>query len=73
MSKNFISNTRLKLAENRANEAELSFLDNHSHSSSTLSSKNNRAYSQKWAKKQAYIYSWDYTINNKENEDENEK
>ena len=52
ISNTFISNTRLKLAKNQANakqnpEAELLLFENYSHSSSTLSSKNNRTYSKK--------------------------
>ena len=48
----FISNTWLKLAKNQANakqhpEAELLLSENYSHSSSTLSSNNNRTYSPK--------------------------
>ena len=47
-----ISNNRLKLAKNQANakqhpEAELLLFENYSHSSSTLSSKNNSIYSKK--------------------------
>ena len=74
----FISNAKLKLAKNQANakqhpEAELLLLENYSHSSSTLSSKNNRIYSKKLAKEQVGLYSWDYEINHHENVDENEK
>ena len=52
ISNTFISNARLKLAENQASakqhpEAELLLLENYSHSSSTLSPKNNRTYSKK--------------------------
>ena len=47
-------------------------VENYSHTSSTLSSKNNRTHSKKYAKEQVYLYSWDYTINSNENEDENE-
>ena len=54
-------------------EAELLLFENNSHSLSTLSSKNNRTYSKKWAKEQVFLYSRDYTINHNENEDENEK
>ena len=47
----FISNTRLKLAKNQANakqhrQAELLLFENYSHSSSPLSSKNNRICSK---------------------------
>ena len=47
ISNTFISNARLKLAENQANatqhpEAEFLLFENYSHSSSTLSFKNNR-------------------------------
>ena len=56
-----------KLGKSQANakqhsEAELLPFENYSHSSSLLSSK-----------KQACLYSWDYAINHKETEDENEK
>ena len=52
VSNTFISNARLKLAKNQANakqhpEAELLLFENYSHSSSTLSSKNNSTYSKK--------------------------
>ena len=48
----FITNARLKLAKTQANakqhpDAEQLLFENYSHSSSTLSSKNNRAYSMK--------------------------
>ena len=49
---------------------ELLLLENYSHSSSALSSKNNRIYSKKLAKEQVALYSWDYTINHNENEDD---
>ena len=78
ISNTLISNTRLKLAENQANgkehpEAELLIYENYSHSSSTLSSKNNKTYSKKYTKEEVCLYSWDYLINHNENEDENEK
>ena len=49
ISNTFISNGKLKLAINQANakqhhEAELLLFENYSHSSSTLSSKDNRTY-----------------------------
>ena len=49
---NTLSNARLKIAKNQANtkqhpEAELLLFENFSHSSSTLSNKNNRTYSEK--------------------------
>ena len=52
ISNTFISNARLKLAKNQANakqhpEAELLTSENYWHSSSTLSSNNNRTYSKK--------------------------
>ena len=53
--------------------AELLALENYSHSSSTLPTKNNRTYYKKLAKEHVYLYSWDYAINHNENEDENEK
>ena len=48
----FKSNARLKLAKNQANAKQhrvtkLLLIENYSHSSSTLSSKNNRIYSKK--------------------------
>ena len=54
-------------------EAERLLFENYSHSSSTLSSKNNWTYSKKEAKEQVSLYSWNYTINHNENEDENKK
>ena len=33
-------------------------------------SKNNRTYSKKQAEEQVFLYSWDYTINHNENEEE---
>ena len=67
----------MKLAKNQANakqhpEAGLLTLENYWHSSSTLSSDNNRTYSKKQEKEQACLYSWDYAINHNKNEDENE-
>ena len=52
MSNTFISNARLKLAKNQAEaeqdpEADLLLLENYSHSSYILSSKNNSAYPKK--------------------------
>ena len=52
ISNTFTSNARLKLAKIQANakqhpEAEPKLFENYSHSSSTLSSKNIRAYSKK--------------------------
>ena len=52
ISNTFIFNARLKLAKNQANakqqpEVELLLPKNYSHSSSTLSFKNNRTYSEK--------------------------
>ena len=51
-----MSNTRLKLAKNQANakqhpEAELLLFDNYSHSSTTLSSKNNKTCTKKFKKR----------------------
>ena len=56
ISNTFISNVKLKLAKNQANfkqhpQAELLLFENYLHSSPTLSSKNNRTYSKKQAKK----------------------
>ena len=78
ISNTFISTARQKLTKNQQNaeqhpEAELLLLENYSHSSFTLSSKNNRTYSKNSAKEQVRLHSWDYTINYNENEDENEK
>ena len=53
--------------------AELALLENYSHFSSTLSSKNNRTYSKIWVKEQVWLYSRDYATGHNENEDENEK
>ena len=66
------------MAKNQGNArqhpgAEFLLFENHSHSSSTLSSKNNKTYSKKQAKEQVCPYSWDYTINHNENEYENKK
>ena len=52
ISNTFISNASLKLAKNQVNakqhpEAEFLLYENYSHSSSTLSSKNNSTYSKK--------------------------
>ena len=52
ISNTFISNARLKLAQNQANakqhpETEVLLFEKYSHSSSTLSSKNSRTYSKK--------------------------
>ena len=52
ISNTLLSNVRLKLGKNQANakqhsEAEVLLFENYSHSSYTLSSKNNRAYSKK--------------------------
>ena len=61
ISNTFISNTRLKLAKNRAKamqhaEAELLLSENYVISSSTLSSKDIRRYPKKCAKnKYAYL------------------
>ena len=52
ISNTFVSNARVILEKNQANakqhpEAELLLFENYSHSSFTLSPKNNRAYSKK--------------------------
>ena len=52
ISNTFISNTRINFAKDQANakqhpEAEPLLFDNHSHSSFTLSSKNNSTYPKK--------------------------
>ena len=77
ISNTFISNARLKLTKNQANakqhpEAQLLTSENYWHSSSTLSSNNNRTYSKKQAKEKAFLYSPDYANNHNENEDKNE-
>ena len=61
------------MLSNKHSEAEFLLFQNYSHSSSTLSSKNNRIYSKKYAKEPVSLYSWDYTINHNENDDKNEK
>ena len=57
------------MLSNKHPEAEFLLFENYSHSLSTLSSKNNRKYSKKYAKEQVSLYSWDCTINHNENED----
>ena len=58
ISNTFINNTRLKLAKIKQglSVAELLLFENYLLSSSTLSSKNNRAYSKKCAKKQVRLF-----------------
>ena len=61
ISNTFISNDRLKLAKKQANakqhpEAELLLFENYSHSSYTLSSKNNRTYSKKNNQKNKFVF-----------------
>ena len=68
----------MNLAKNQAKAkehpaAELLLIENYLHSSFMLSSKISMTLSKKWAKGQVCLYSWDYTINHNENEDENEK
>ena len=53
-------------------EAELLLLENYVVSSSTLSSKDNRRYSKKCAKK-VRLFKWEYMVNGKENEAKNKK
>ena len=60
ISNTFISNDRLKLAKKQAKakqhvEAQFLLLENYVHSSSTLSSKDNKRYSKKCAKNK-YVY-----------------
>ena len=61
ISNTFISKARLKLAKKQQAkakqhvEAEFSLLENYVHSSSTLSSKDNKRYSKKCAKNK-YVY-----------------
>ena len=67
----------MKFSKNQAKakqhpEAELLLLRNYSLSSSTLSSKNNKRYSET-CKKEVRLFSCDYMINDNENEVENEK
>ena len=60
----FISTARLKLAKNQANakqhpKAELLTFENNSHSSSSLSTKNNNRYSKKFEfLKQIFLWFW---------------
>ena len=54
-------------------EAELLLFENYSHSSFTLSFKNNRTYSKNYPNEKGRLCSWDYAINHKENGDENKK
>ena len=58
ISSTFISNTRLKLAKKieQHPEAELLLFENYLLSSTTLSSKSNRTYSKKCAKKQVCLF-----------------
>ena len=61
VSNTIISNVRLKWAKNQTNAkqhpaAELLLFENDSHSSYTLSSKNNRTYSKKEAEEQTCLY-----------------
>ena len=61
ISSTFINTTRLKLAKNQVkakqySEAELLLFENYLLSSSTLSSKNNRAYFKKCTKNQACLF-----------------
>ena len=71
ISNTVISNARLKSAKTQANakqhpEAELLLFENYSHSSSTLSSKNNRTYSEIKQKSKCVCI---HTINHNENEE----
>ena len=52
-------------------EAELLLFENYSHSSSKLSSKNNKTDSKKISKEQVYLFSRDYTVKRNENGDKN--
>ena len=68
---------RLKLAKSQANakqhpEAERWLFENYSHSSSRHYPKI-IGHTLKWVKEQMCMYSWDYTINHNENEDEKEQ
>ena len=61
------------MAKNRAKakqdaEARLLLLENYMVSSSTLSSKDNRRYSKKCAKKQVCLFKSEYMIDGAENE-----
>ena len=58
------------MLSNTLPETELLQFENYSHSSSTLSSKNNRTYSKKEAKEHACLYSRECTSNHDENEDD---
>ena len=75
------SNAKMKFAKKQVKakqnpEAELLLLRNYSLSSSTLSSKNNKRYSETCVKNKFvcfHLLSYDYMINGNENEVENEK
>ena len=77
ISNTFITNFWQKMAKNsnakQHHEAEFLLFENYSHTSSSLSFKNKRIYSKKYAKEQVYLYSWDYRTNHKKHEDETEK
>ena len=66
------------MAKNQANakqhhETKPLLFENDSHSSSTLSSRNNGTYSKNYAKEYLCLHSRVYKINHNENDDENEK
>ena len=70
----FISHIRLKLATKtnykEHHEAKILTLLNHLHFPSTLSTKNNRTYNRKYAKKKVCLFLRDYMVNHNENENE---
>ena len=64
----FYKQCQAEISKNLANakqhpKPEPSLVENYSHSSSMLLSKNNRTYSKKLAKEQVCLYSWYYVIN----------
>ena len=63
--------TKIQASAKQHAKDELYLLENLSHSSSMLSSKNIRTYSQTQTKEQVCLFSWDYT-NHMENRDGNE-
>ena len=75
ISNTFINNARLKLAKNQANakqrpEAEYLLFENYSHFSHVSIQK---WYGNSWniSERKVCLYSWNYTINHKENKNKN--
>ena len=78
ISNTFISKTKLKFAKNKTNakhhsEALFLLFENHLLFSSTLGSKSNLRYSQKYAKNKGVCFNKIIMIDCHENESENEK